>query len=104
MVVSIDDVVDQKLEALHQHKSQFYEWLPWNENILDSVPDNEDERKEWLRENWLDRSREVADRFRDALIDRYGDAGHDITYAEAFEGCEYGSPLTDDNAPELFPE
>lgn len=104
VVVCIDDVIDQKLEALHQHKSQFYEWLPWNENVLDSVPENEDERKEWLRENWLSQSEAIADRFRDTLIDRYGEVGHDIKYAEAFEGSEYGSPLTSSKVPELFPK
>ncbi|WP_458210402.1 PIG-L deacetylase family protein [Haladaptatus sp. NG-SE-30] len=103
IVVSIDDVVDQKLDALHQHKSQFYEWLPWNKGNLNEVPDDEESRREWLREEWLDHSKAVAERFRDALVERYGEAGKDVQYAEAFEGCEYGSPLTDENETELFP-
>src|SRR5512137_1882690 len=30
VVVDIDEVVEQKLEALHQHTSQMYEWLAYN--------------------------------------------------------------------------
>lgn len=104
VVVAIDDVVDQKVEALHQHTSQFYEWLPWNMGVEDDVPEGEEARKEWIREEWLSRSEDVADRFRDELVERYGEAGEDVQYAEAFEGCEYGSPLTEENRDELFPE
>jgi hypothetical protein len=45
-----------------------------------------------------------ADRYRDLLIARYGEqAGRAVQYAEAFEGCEYGAPLTKQNIERLFP-
>ncbi len=104
VIVAIDDVIDRKLEALHQHTSQFYEWLPWNLGIHEDVPSDEAARKEWLKEHWLDRSEKLADRFRDQLIERYGDAGEDVTYAEAYEECEYGSDLTAEKQAALFPK
>jgi hypothetical protein len=48
--------------------------------------------------------KKVADRFRPRLIETYGlERGSKIDMAEAFEGCEYGSPLTVENARVLFP-
>ena len=29
VVVAIDQVIDKKVDALHAHTSQMYEWLPW---------------------------------------------------------------------------
>jgi len=38
VVVSIDDVIEKKIDMLHCHVSQMYEWLPFNQGILDQVP------------------------------------------------------------------
>ncbi|WP_435361719.1 PIG-L deacetylase family protein [Haloarchaeobius sp. DFWS5] len=104
VVVDIDDVVDDKLEMLHQHTSQFYEWLPYNRGNLDEVPDDEGARKEWLATEWLTESKQVADDYRELLVERYGEErGHEVDYAEAFEPCEYGSPLTAEDEEVLFP-
>ena len=35
----------------HQHTSQMYEWLPFNQGILDQVPAGDKERREWLGNN-----------------------------------------------------
>jgi len=103
IVVDIDAVMERKLEALHQHASQFYEWLPWNKGIVDQVPKTEKQKKEFLRKNWLDRDVHRADRFRDQLIARYGQkAGSKISRCEAFEICEYGAELTDEKRELLF--
>ena len=106
-VVAIDDVVDRKFEMLDRHESQVYEWLPYNEGILDRVPDDGEERREWLESGELSLVSDleaVADRFRDRLVERYGEeVGSEVRYAEAFEGCEYGRPLSDGEVPDLFP-
>jgi len=45
-----------------------------------------------------------ADRFRDLLVRFYGpERAAVVKYAEAFEGCEYGAPLTEQNSGRLFP-
>jgi LmbE family N-acetylglucosaminyl deacetylase len=97
IVMDIDAVVERKLEALHQHASQFYEWLPWNKGIEHQVPKTDKQRKEFLRKNWLERDVRRADRFREQLISRYGKkAGSKVGHCEAFEVCEYGAALTDE--------
>lgn len=104
IVVDIDDAAGEKLDALHQHESQMYEWLPYNYGILSEVPESEEERRKWLAKQYKPTFAEVADRFRNELLERYGeDHGSEIQYAEAFEECEYGGDLTEENKEVLFP-
>ncbi|MFB6073795.1 MAG: PIG-L deacetylase family protein [Haloarculaceae archaeon] len=108
VVLDIDDVIDQKLDALHCHESQMYEWLPYTFGELDQVPDGDEARREWLSQDMLTHLESntpinVADRFRDELVERYGDErGANVDHAEAVEISEYGSPLTDEAAERLF--
>jgi LmbE family N-acetylglucosaminyl deacetylase len=104
VVVAIDEVVEQKVDLLDAHKSQVYEWLPYVGGYLAQVPAALDQRRPWLRQELDARMRRDADRYRDLLIARYGEqAGRAVQYAEAFEGCEYGAPLTKENMGRLFP-
>lgn len=104
VIVGIDAVVEQKIDMLHCHVSQFYEWLPYNGGTLDAVPTGESARRAWLAERLLNRFSDTAEKYRDLLIALYGEeAGTQVKYAEAFEGCEYGASLTAENIPTLFP-
>ncbi|MDE0314590.1 MAG: PIG-L family deacetylase [Candidatus Poribacteria bacterium] len=104
VVVGIDTVVEQKIDMLHCHESQFYEWLPYNSGNLNVVPDSVEDRREWLAERLRNRFSSVAEKHRDLLVEFYGKkVGANIQYAEAFESCEYGSSLTTENLPILFP-
>jgi len=104
VVVGIDDVVEEKMRMLHCHESQMYEWLPYNQGILDEVPEDEDERFKWLKGKFLPRFREIADKYRDRLRELYGrDEGDKIQYAEAFEICEYGAPVREEDIKRIFP-
>ena len=103
VAVDIDDVVEKKIDMLHCHTSQMYEWLPYNGGRLHEVPESPQERRKWL-EHRLGRFEAVADLSRDLLIARYGDAhGSRVKYAEAFEVCEYGSSPTEERISVLFP-
>ncbi|MYB93510.1 PIG-L family deacetylase [Candidatus Poribacteria bacterium] len=104
VVVGIDAVIEQKIDMLHCHVSQFYEWLPYNSGTLDAVPPDASARRAWLSERLLNRFRVTAEKYRDVLIALYGEeVGTHIEYAEAFEGCEYGTSLTAENLSTLFP-
>jgi hypothetical protein len=105
VVVAIDDAIEQKLDGLHAHESQFYEWLPYNGRYLNEVPADPAARREWLRQrrfgDFLERD---AQRYRNLLIKYYGpERAAQVRYAEAFEGCEYGARLTPENIHRLFP-
>lgn len=104
VVVAIDEVVEAKVDALHCHTSQMYEWLPYNGRYLDQVPADLGARRAWLRQRQDARLRRVAELYRAKLGELYGTArGNQVQYAEAFEACEYGSPLTSENLHTLFP-
>ena len=91
------------MEMAHRHTSQVYEWLPYNKGDPDEVPATDAERKKWLFQGRMPRYRAIADRFRQALVERYGEErGKAVVYAEAFELCEYGGALTDEKRLMLF--
>jgi N-acetylglucosamine malate deacetylase 1 len=102
VAVNIDDVIEKKIDMYHQHKSQVYEWLPFNQGILDQVPASDAERRVWLGKKWKENS--TAGPFRDLLIQEYGkEKGSKIQYCEAFEDSQYGTRLTKENIPYYFP-
>lgn len=104
VVVDVGEAMAAKLEALHCHTSQVYEWLPYNALRDQDVPSEEVERRAWLESHYAARFGEVADRYRDLLIRLYGpERGARVRYAEAFESCEYGARLTPELIPTLFP-
>jgi len=98
VVVAIDDVVEKKTDVLHCHVSQMYGL------IFSNPPENPNEWRSWLRDQLEAELSHAADLYRDRLIELYGkEKGERIKYAEAFEVCEYGSPLTEANRKRLFP-
>ncbi|HHV99524.1 MAG TPA: PIG-L family deacetylase [Clostridiaceae bacterium] len=104
IALSIDDVLDKKVQMLNCHKSQFYEWLPWVDNELDKVPSSDDDRIKWLRakvESW---GTNCANTCRQELLEVYGkEQGEKVKYAEAFELSEYGAVVTDEELKKYFP-
>lgn len=104
VVVAIDETVEQKVDALHCHTSQMYEWLPYNGRYLHEVPADPSARRAWLRQRQEMRLQHQANLYRAQLIERYGEErGRAIQYAESFEACEYGTPLDEENCQRLFP-
>ncbi len=110
VVIDMDDETDTKLKIADLNVSQVYEWLPYTN--LEQVPEGREERFEWLKgmnitpdttdeevmsapRGFAVRFAKTAARFRKELIKKYGaERGSRIRYAEAFEVCDYGAPLT----------
>jgi len=102
VAIDIDDVIEKKMDMYHQHKSQMYEWLPFNQGILDQVPASDADRRKWLGEKRKGDS--DATPYRDKLIEIYGpERGTKIKYCEAFEDSGYGAKLTRENLLYYFP-
>lgn len=103
VAVDVEPVLEEIAAMLDCHESQFYEWLPYN-GFCEEPPADSSARREWVREMYCGMTAPLADRHRDLLIAGYGEErGRTIRYIEAFEPCEYGAPLTDENLPRLFP-
>lgn len=88
VVVSIDDVLEQKREMMLAHESQYLEWLPYNAEPGSPLAN--------LPEDFADR-RAAAGK---ALIGRY--AGQE-GYTESFQISEYGHCPIDEELGRLFP-
>ncbi len=103
VAVAIDSVLDDKIRMLDCHKSQFYEWLPYNAGISD-VPADPSERMKWLADWRAPRFAKVANDCRELLRQLYGGSpGAKARHAEAFEICEYGTQPEADDLARLFP-
>lgn len=115
VVVSIDEVLDQKIEMVAGHESQLFEWLPYTKGRLDMVPEGKEARIAWLHEPRYDgtgigggtisekQETVAADKYRALLVERYGQKGYEVRFAEAYALCEYGAPLTKENEKIYFP-
>jgi len=104
VAVGIDAVLERKVDAVHCHASQFYEWLPWNMRVEERVPRDEAGRRAWMREARVAPDREAARKWSERLVELYGASrGGEFQYAEAFEACEYGARLSGDKLRKLFP-
>jgi len=108
MVVSIDDVIEQKAEALWLLESQIESlWATGNFERVVPVPKQGAERQARRKEmfdRFARRAESVANKYRAKLIELYGEEkGKKIRYAEAFELCEYGSRASPDKLKQLFP-
>ena len=100
VAMSIDDVIDKKIDMLDAHVSQMYEWLPWLDGNLDQVPKGSGRPQAWLKNS---RSRRLAGDTQDVARWYGADVDKNTNAAEAFEVCEYGARPDDAMMRKLFP-
>ncbi|SMD45238.1 N-acetylglucosaminyl deacetylase, LmbE family [Aquiflexum balticum DSM 16537] len=101
IAIDITAVIDKKIDALNEHESQFYEWLPWIGGYADEVPEGKGARKAWLKEKRISPVNPASL----ALLQKwYGkEKAQNVQHVELFEICEYGSRPTEDDIRRLFP-
>ncbi len=105
VVLDVSDQLSTIARMLACHRSQLFEWLAYEEGILDTVPKDETEKLQWV-EAWIARHvRPRALRYRQDLIDRCGpQRGQEIEFIELFEISEYAKQLRDQDRGILFPD
>jgi LmbE family N-acetylglucosaminyl deacetylase len=105
IVVSIDPVIAQKLDALDTLESQFYEGgALGSADLIPAEPAKQQDRRRQVRDAHAARFQDVAKRYRAALADWYGKEQADkVQHAEAFEICEYGRRPNKTELARLFP-
>ena len=99
IAVSIDDVLDKKIDMLDAHVSQVYEWLPWHDGTLAEVPKDPGARKAWLKKPAATALRPPARPWRSGTAPSRAK----VKTAEAFEICEYGTRPDEAQLRRLFP-
>lgn len=94
VVIDVTDELSTIVAMCACHQSQFFDWLPYNQQCLPSVPQETPDRIEWLRQQYAARIAGFAARYRDALVQTYGaQRGGAIEYCEVLEVSEYAAPL-----------
>ena len=95
VVVPIDSALDQKIDMLMAHESQFFEWLPFNIGETDFPADSAGRRA---------RVAEKHARRADSRKERYPDkVPPGAQFVEAFQISEYGRQPSQDELRSLFP-
>jgi N-acetylglucosamine malate deacetylase 1 len=85
LVIPIDAVVEKKLLSWNAHASQFYEFAPWQKGILNEVPDDWTERRNFLIKHY-EEDLFISQQMREWLVRWYGaERGHSFQFAEEFE-------------------
>ncbi len=105
IVVSIDPVIEKKLDAMLLMVSQFYEGgALGSAELVPEEPDKQKERTQQVRDSFANRFKSTADSYRKELAEWYGKEEADkVGYAEAFEICEYGRRPGKEEIKKLFP-
>jgi LmbE family N-acetylglucosaminyl deacetylase len=105
VVVDIDDVIEQKLNALDTLESQFFEGgANGSAKLLPKDAAGREARARQVRQAFANRSLGVAQKYRPRLIELYGqERGGKVQHAEAFELTEYGSQPSAAEMRKLFP-
>jgi LmbE family N-acetylglucosaminyl deacetylase len=105
IIVAIDDVLEQKLDALGKMESQFYEGsVGGSADLIPADPVKQQQRRQQIRSAFAARNQGIAQRFRTLLVEWYGkERAEKVKHAEAFEVCEYGRRPSKTELGRLFP-
>jgi N-acetylglucosamine malate deacetylase 1 len=104
LAVGFDDVAQKKWDCISSLPSQFGDADSWQARYGRNVPTDEAGRKAYLIEGVKQRSADVANQYRNLLVQLYGEQkGRAIKYAEAFELNQYGTNATQDQLKGMFP-
>lgn len=85
------------ISMLDSHESQFYEWMPWIDGVLDAVPAEPGARQRWLEDWYRDKTKWRIDRF---WKSGWGAAPKLV---EAYEISEYAGKANRSVMQKLFP-
>jgi LmbE family N-acetylglucosaminyl deacetylase len=104
VLADITPVIQKKFDMACAHESQFLEWIPYNQNRLDEVPQEKAAQKPWMIEFWKKRFLPFADAWREELLKIYGPSrGAKIQYIEAIDICPFGAQPDEAARRRLFP-
>ena len=104
IAVIIDDVVDQKVEALAAHVSQMFEWSPWLRGMKESdIPKGKANRLAWLKKRYT--SRKTWSKEDEGVLKKWYPSKDfsTVKHIEFFEICEYGKQPSKEEILQLFP-
>jgi LmbE family N-acetylglucosaminyl deacetylase len=104
VVLDVTEQLDSIVAMLACHRTQVFEWLPYEEGILAEVPEADGEKTAWLREWYRRHMLPRAERFRADLVAAYGpQRGGRIEFCEVYEFSQYAAAADLPRRERLFP-
>jgi len=104
VLLDVTERLDTIVAMLACHRSQVFEWLAYEDGVLDEVPANDDDKLVWLRGWYLKHIRRRADWFRRDLMAAFGpQRGAEIEAVEVYEMSEYAARPVGAERQRLFP-
>lgn len=101
VILDIADEFETVVRMAACHRSQFFEWLPYHDGLLDTVPTTEEARLKWLT-SWLEGFiGRRATHFKTYLEPLKNSV--ELRMIEAYEISEYAGQLSHANKARLFP-
>lgn len=102
VVLDVSAELDLAVQMAACHASQFFEWLPYHDGILESVPENKNERFEWLVGRLRQFHRARLLHFQEALVAHRMQLTHELA-VEVYEISEYAGQARPEKLQWLFP-
>ena len=103
MILNIAEHIDTIVSMLACHASQVFEWLAYEQSILETLPADQAGRAAWLKAWYTNTIRPRVSHFRDEVARAFGDAGQALEFIEAFEISEYAHKPDEALLKQLFP-
>ncbi|WP_019541441.1 PIG-L deacetylase family protein [Proteiniphilum acetatigenes] len=103
IVVDITPVIREKAYVIDAHVSQMYEWLPWINRNNDVIPETEEGKIEYILRQYVLKRGEIKEKDKPVVEKWYRDNTKKVKTIEAFEICEFGRTVDDQDIRELFP-
>jgi len=97
VLMDVSEHFETVLSMLDSHSSQFYEWMPWIDRILESVPQDLVARRQWLSEWYQGKVSPRISRFWKPEF------GPQPVLVEAYEISEYAGKPSSTAIEKLFP-
>lgn len=104
VIIDVTAKMEQIVNLLACHTSQVFEWMPFNEGILDQVPADDAARLNWLR-HWIEALKwPYTERYQTSILEVYGREPVAATmFVEVLEVSEYARSLDSSSKLRLFP-
>jgi LmbE family N-acetylglucosaminyl deacetylase len=96
-ILDVSFELDTILNMMECHASQFYEWLPWIDRVLDTVPSQPELRRNWLQQWYLEKTSPRLSQFWKS------ENGPRPRIIEAYEVSEYAGKPSSAMLAKLFP-
>ena len=97
VILDVSEHWETVMSMMDSHESQFYEWMPWIDGILESVPQGHEARRAWLDSWYAEKTQARITRFWQSAW------GSKPKLLEAYEISEYAGKPSVATLEKLFP-